>query len=253
MKRIASENQSIASVFFQACRYYFPVLKAIFPFILLSVLLKNILLFLGVSPDNLGVRVTLILFMLLVQVYLWSVNLLSAESVLKRQPLSLNKACRIIYSKLVKIFLGLFAMIVASYILFYVGNLIYFLMTHFIQGQLLLRSIIAFTVIGLPLTVGLVLMLFVLPLIILENVSVLNAFRLSVVLIGYRYWFRAFLSYASIALLIIFLMPNTWHGHWLLQHHLSVVFDIVLVSLISPLIVNFMLLSLQAIERQPIL
>ena len=212
--------------------------------ILLLVVVKDLYLYLGGMPPIAWLRWVLIIVMVLLGVYLWAVMLFSANAVLAGAPLRFSQSFRHVYLKISSIYSGLFALVLAMCLLFLVGYLLSNALTAILGGAIALRSFLILILIGLPLTFILVLWVFVLPLLVLEPISVVAAFRRSMSLVGYNYWLRGFSVYAAFLVLFFIESPVTGHGQWLAKHYFSFLFDAVILAILLPLLTNYFLLLL---------
>ncbi len=225
-------------------KQYGAVLKAIFPMILLSAVVKDLYIYFGGLPANSWFRLAIIIVMVLAELYLWAVILWGANAVLLGAPVRLNQACREVYRKLSAIYAGFFALLLVLCVVFFVGYLLSNIFSMLAGNTMLVRSVLTLLLIGLPMTFAFVLFLFVLPLLILESLPIWLAFRRSILWVGYENWLRTFSVYAVVLVVILFTSPTTAHGQWLAKHYLSFLFDAFILSLFGPLVINYLLLLL---------
>jgi hypothetical protein len=225
-------------------KYYLPILRIIFPLILLMVLVKDLYLYLGGLPTNHWLRMIIIFIILLLQVYLSSSALLSTNGFLAGTPLRLSVACRTIYNRIATIYLGFFALILIFCAIFFIGHLLSGLVVYVSANKTMAYNFAIVLLLGLPLTICLVLFFFIMPLLALGTNNMAAAFRESIALVNYRNWLKTFILYAICVLFLLIISPGTLHGQWLIRHHLNFVFDIIVFSLVLPLIFNFILFLL---------
>lgn len=231
-------------------RFYFPVLKIIFPFLLLMVLAKDLYLYLGGLPANHTLQLIIIFIILLIEVYLSSAALLSADQWLTGTPRRLNEVCRTVYRRIATIYLGFFAIILIGCAIFFVGHLFSNIIVYASANKTMAFNFAIILLLGLPLTIGLVLFFFVLPLLALGVNSIAVAFRESISLVGYRHWLKTFIIYAACVIFLLIISPGTLHGQWLITHYLNFVFDIIVFALFLPLLLNFILLLLNDLRMR---
>ena len=242
--------QKFPKLIMQAFKSYWQVFKAILPLILLIALVKDLYIYFGGMPINRWLHTVIILIMVLLEVYLWATVLYSADATFKAAPVQLNKACRAVYHKLASIYAGFFALVIGFCLLFFIGYFLSNIVTLFFANKMAARSISMLLLFGLPVTIGLVLCFFVLPLLVCESLMLWQAFQRSVKLVGYRNWLQTFVLYAIYIILLFIVSPNTLHGQWLARHYLSFIFDVIIFVLMIPLTINLLLLLLNDLRLQ---
>lgn len=230
----------------QAFRYYLPSSKLIFPIILLMAVVKDLYIYLGGLPENNWLQLIIIFVMLLLQVYLSSTALLAVNSILLATPMRLNTAFRTIYKRIATIFLGFFAVILVLCAIYFIGHLLANLVVYFVPGVFWVHALSLFLLIGVPLTIALVLFFFIIPILALGTDNIQTAFKESILLVGYKNWLKTFCLYAASAFFLFIISSGTKHGQWLMHHHLNWIFDIVVFSLLLPLLLSAILLFLKS-------
>ena len=225
-----------------AFRHYAKVLKVVFPFILLLSFFKVGYPYLDALFKNHAWHIVTMTLLGLLEIYCCALALYAANAVLKGKPEALKEICNTINAKLSLIYSGVFALALGLCLLFFVGYLLSHLVIFFFAGKTVVQGMAYLFLIGLPMTFALVLFVFSVPLLILDNTTVWPAFRSSAFLIGCRHWLHAFVVYAAVLIMLLILSPMTKHGHWLLAHHLSFLVDVAALLFFVPLIINFMLL-----------
>jgi len=239
-----TEPKSIIQLIGYSFANYSKVLKAIIPLILLATLVKDLYIYWGGMPRIQILQTILIVIMIILEIYFWLTALYSADLTLKGQPTSLKMACRTIYYKWSSVYAGVFLFILGWCAVFFVGYLVSAIFISIFSNMLLARALSYLILIGIPLTIGSVLCFFAIPILTINNVKLLSAFRESFQLVGYQYWLHTFVAYAAIIVTSMIVLPVTRHGHWLQVHYLSFVFDVAVFILLAPLIINFILLLL---------
>lgn len=237
----------------QSFFHYGRSLQAIFPTIILSTLLQEAIFYLRDVHFNQIVQIIIYILFILLEVYIWSVAIYRVHLVIKGEPISFRAASSWILNKLSLIYMGIFAFILAITALFFVGYILVHIISLFFRNGVYLQEILLIFLIGLPLTFGLILFYFVLPLLILEPIDVWPAFRESAKLVGIGVnWLRTFVAYAVNLLLVMVLLPETRHIVWLQQYHIVFLFDLVLLSIVAPVLINFVLLLLNDLKQYSI-
>ena len=244
MNLYPSRPKDVIDLLGDTFKRYGKVLKAILPLILLAAVVKDVYLYLGGMPKNHIWHIVVVVVIALIEIYLWSAALYSANTILKGEPEKLSAVCKTIYNKSSSIYAGIFALVLVLCLIFFVGYLISNVVILLLAKKAIVRGLSYLIFIGLPAMFALVLFFFTVPLLILEKMNVWPAFRESVRLVWYRYWLHAFIPYAAIVISMLIMSPATKHGAWLLSYHLNFIFDVIILALIAPLIINFTLLSL---------
>lgn len=230
--------------------HYGRVLKAIIPMILLAALVKDIYIYWGGMPNIQIIRMIIIIVMVILQIYFLLAALYSANKILKGQPMLVKTVFRTIYYKCSAIYAGVFAFILGCCLVFFVGYLISAIFIAIFPDKTLVRASTYLILIGIPMTIGIVLCFFAIPILTLDSVSMMPAFRESVRLVGYKNWLRTFAAYAAVIITSLIVSPATRHGHWLRVHYLSFLFDASVFILLAPLIINFILFLLNDLRLQ---
>ena len=176
--------------------------------------------------------------------FVWLAALYSTNETLKGQPMPVKTVFRTVYYKWSSIFAGVFAFILGWCVVFFVGYLISAIFIAIFPDKMLVRTLTYLILVGIPLTIGIVLCFFAIPILTIDVINMLPAFRESVGLVGYKNWLRTFAAYAAILITALIVSPVTRHGHWLRMHYLSFLFDAAVFILLAPLIINFILFLL---------
>ena len=223
---------------------YGRVLRAIIPMILLAALVKDIYIYWGGMPNMQIIRMAIIIIMVIVVIYFWLAALYSAHEVLKGQPVAFKVVLRTVYYKWSAIYAGVFVFILGWCVVFFVGYVISAVFINIFSDTIAVRALIDLILIGIPLTIAVVLFFFAIPILTLDTVGLMSAFRESVRLVGYKNWLRTFVAYAAVVITALIVSPATRHGHWLRMYYLNFLFDVTVFILLAPLIINFILLLL---------
>ncbi|AAO90121.2 hypothetical protein [Coxiella burnetii] len=242
MSLYPSQPQTLTYLISRSFKYYGRIFKAIFPLILLIAIVKNAPIYLGGVPAERWIRLIVLFVIALLIVYLWSVALYRAHSIFAAAPVRLKPAFRVVYSKLSLIYAGFFILIIGICLLFFIGYLLSSLAARFFVHDPLVQALVLLLFAGLPITIFLVLFFPVWTLLVTKTLSVWRAFYQSAQWVGYRNWLRMFALYASYIFVFLFVSPATLHGKWLAQHYLSFVFDAIVLSIFTPLLINFTVL-----------
>ncbi len=239
-----TESKSITRLISYSFANYAKVLKAIIPLILLATLVKDIYIYWGGMPSIQIIRMIIVIILVILEIYFWLAAFYSANETLKGEPMSVKVVCRTVYYKWSSIYAGVFAFILGCCVIFFVGYLISAIFIGIFPDKTLVRALSYLLLIGIPLTIGIVLCFFTIPILTINTVNMISAFRESVRLVGYKNWLQTFVAYAAILITFLIVSPETRHGHWLRMHYLSFLFDAAVFILVAPLIINFILFLL---------
>lgn len=239
-----TEPKSMTQLIGYSFANYAKVLKAIIPLILLATLAKDIYIYWGGMPSIQIIRMIIVIILVILGIYFWLAALYSANETLKGKPISVKMACRTVYYKWSSIYAGVFAFILGCCVIFFVGYLISAIFIAIFPDKTLARALSYLILIGIPLTIGIVLCFFAIPILTINTVNMIPAFRESVRLVGHKNWLQTFVAYAAILITFLIVLPGTRHGHWLRVHYLSFLFDAAVFILVAPLIINFILFLL---------
>lgn len=245
MNSYSLKPNTLFQLFGQSFVHYGKTFKAIYPSIILSTIVQEALLYLRGLQFSQIVRLTIYTIIILIIAYIWSVALYRTDLALKGEPVPFKTANRWICNKISSIYMGVFAFVLGVVALFFIGYVISHLVDMFVGNNQTLRAVLPMFLIGMPLAFFLVLFYYVLPLLILEPINLWPAFRKSAKLVGTSMgWLRTFAVYAITSLLIMVFIPQAQHNIWLKVHHVSFLFDLVVLSLAGPVIINLVLLLL---------
>jgi hypothetical protein len=101
---------------------------------------------------------------------------------------------------------------------------------------------------GFPIMIGLIMTFFAFPLLAVgREHSVLKAFSLSARLLR-EHWQHGMGLYAMFLAALLLLMPNTLHGQFIATHHFRVLFDLVVLLVLVPVVVNIVLLVMNDLK-----
>jgi len=239
-----TEPKSMMRLVVYSFTNYSQVLKAIIPMILLATFVKDIYIYWGGMPDIQIIRMMIIIVMVILEIYFWLAALYSANEILTGQSMPVKTVFHTVYYKWSSIYAGVFAFILGWCMVFFVGYLISMIFIAIFPDKILARALTYLILIGIPLTIGIVLCFFAIPILTVSSVNTMVAFRESVRLVSYKNWLRTFTAYAAILITALIVSPATRHGHWLRVHYLSFLFDAAVLILLAPLIINFILLLL---------
>ncbi len=246
MSLYPSLPKPISFLIIESIKKYGAVLKAIFPLILLLAVVKDLYFYFGGMPKNTIAVWVIILVMVLMEVYLLSAAILGTHKILSGSPGRLNQTCRETFQKVSSIYAGFFALIIILCVLFFIGYGIAYLLSR--GSQPVIQNLLMLFFIGVPITYSLVMFFFVIPSLIVESVSVTTAFRQSFSQAGYTSWLRAFSCYAAFLVFFFVLLPSTRHGVWLVRYHVIFIFDVVMLSIFLPLLLNYLLFMLNDLK-----
>lgn len=251
MNHYPQESNSVFFLIGKSFSRYWQGLKAMFVLLLLVALLKNGYTYFSQFLTTMRLlNITVLIIVVLLAVYLWSVVIYAADAIWRGKACRLNVVCRDVYHKLSSIYVGFFTLVLIVCAIFFVGYLLSSLANLLFGHTTTVRELSALLFIGVPLAIALVLFFFVLPLLILGEKPLWRTFWDSAQLVGYKNWLRTFIPYAAIIIITVILSPATRHGHWLRVHNLTFLFDVVVLSLLAPLLINFIVLLLNDLRRQ---
>lgn len=244
MIQLPSVPQTFMGLFGRSLKYHYAILKKIFWLIVMLVVVKDLPIYFGGMPDNVYFHTALAVIIGLVLVYLFTAMLYAAHCVLYSEDVNWKSALIDVWPKygrvlLVVVLLALLPVLV-TYISMLIakfvdikssggGNFLFF-------GGMLLGALIIFLVY--------MYFFFVIPSIVFENVSILDACGDSYALSrdDWTHLVRIFGVYVFVGLMWALVSSGTLHGHLLQMYKLSAVFDFVVFVVLLPIILSLVVL-----------
>ncbi len=102
---------------------------------------------------------------------------------------------------------------------------------------------------GVPLLLANLMLLMALPLLVTTHHSFFYCLKRSCALAWKCRLKAVFVLYLGMSLFVYITLPDTAHGGWLIAHHAKSAFDLVAYLLLAPLLINYMLLLLNDLEK----
>jgi len=237
MMHMPNTSKTFLDLLNASIRHHFPVLKKIIWWILLFVMVKDLHLYIGGSPDNLiwvyvvGIVVTALL------IYLFAMMLYTSNRVLRSEPVALPDAFFAVSKQLVPLYLASLLFIIAPILLVFAAKFILHLLASPSVLHYKFTGLIFSLVVGLPILYAYLRYFYTIPLIAMEGLPIGEAFYEASALVG-RNIVRIFGVYACIFAIWALVSPNTLHGHFMQAYHVSALFDFIVFCVTLPIIVN---------------
>ena len=218
-------------------RHHFVVLRKTFLLIVMMVVVKDLYIYLGGFPTNpvlaylVGIVMTILLIYLFVtMLYLTNRTLCGEHGSLKDAFLAVNK-------RAVPLSLACLIFIIAPLILLLISELILHFITSAGADRYKYDGLIFVLVVGIPIMIAYLKYFFTIPLIVMEDFPIWNAFHEAGELV-YKEWLRVFGVYACAIAIWLLVSPDTLHGHLIQGYHLSAVFDFIVFCVTLPIMMN---------------
>lgn len=242
--------QSIFALCRQAVHWWKPVLLAIWPLLIALVLLKAIYLYVISPIQTTWVVEVLAAALSVISLYLLACAFRLTHVVIQNHDINRGptfwkamfpRACRWLLAELIE--LAVIAVLVV--VSLSVAKLLVTLGMGIDLARVLSFAVFAYV----PLIFLLIVLWFAGPLIVVDDYPVSQALVESIRLVGFAYWLKVFLLYAILILTLFALSPTTRHGHWLVQHDLLSIVDLIVLGFVFPVLTTLTLLLMRDIQR----
>lgn len=228
----SSVRQPFLTLFRYSVKYYFPLLRSSFIFILGMVLVKDIGQLINPHMESFYVDLGVDVFVSLVLVFLWSATLRASDFYFKGEPASFRR----VFGDILKCFPKIFCTLLGFVAIF----LIFFMFAHVVgKGSWFFE----WALFMLPVFFLFVLFFFAIPNVILHQTSVVGAFRESAERVGFENWLHAFGLYALTVFTWLLVSPTALHEHILANYYLNMPFDLIVLSVCIPILNAMVILS----------
>ncbi len=223
-------------------------LKATWPLIVALLVIKEIYCELNLPiASNSHVHLLIMALVVLFNMGIWAVICLRSYRLLEGAALPLFEAISSVFKRSFLLLGAYFFYIFLTSLVGSIGYLIGGLLLNYLSYHEQLRPLLGL-VIGLPVLYAIVLFFFAIPLILIDNLSIWKAFKEGAQLV-YRRWFRGFIVYAGILLLMVLIDYIQFqpfilsYGHWL-----EILIQIPVFLIFIPFLSNFYMLSLHDLK-----
>lgn len=225
-------------------RQHFVVFRKMVWLIVFLVIVKDTYVYSGGLPTNIywlslfGIVITLLVL------YLASAMLYTTHCVLYNENIDWRSALSDMLSRMGRVVLAFVFFALVPIVLYYIG---YWISRWLMAGDAdpsKYFGLIFVLLIGIPMMLIYLYYFFVLPLIIMENYAVREAFKQAPALIGHdwRNLFRVFGVYACGIAIWLLVSPDTLHGHLMATYKISALFDFIVFSVTIPILMNLIVL-----------
>lgn len=235
-------------LFMLSLRGFWPALRAAFVSIVIFVALKSLFSYLPKLTPWLETILSIIFLLLAIFLYIFSLYCVDGEW--RGNPLSLAEAWQRTLKNLLKVYLASFGIIAALLLIFFLVRWLTFSVFHLGEAT---AGLVMLMFAGIPMISVLIYFYLMLPLLTVHEQSWPSAFYQSALFARENLVIMLVIYFEMVVMLIIS-SSYTGHGQWLLHHHLMEVCDLLVFSLIAPLLLNLTLLLLNnefAHQSQP--
>lgn len=244
-----SNNQlTIFTLFKDSLFHYAKAFKSAFWYIVLAVLAHNSMIIQNYFPAHSIAYIVMLVIASLLSLYFWSSALYAAHCALKSEVVSLNTCLIQVLKRFLRIVL-----VALLYVLVFVLMIFWLQFLNHLVGNLPQAAAIKWWInlfaVGLPLLVFMLLFLLAIPLIIVENLTFFRALGRSAKMVWLSVFKSTLVLYAGILVLFYIVLPGTQHVRWLQDHHLKVLFDLVIFLVFAPIVINYALLVLNNLQN----
>jgi len=175
----------------------------------------------------------------------FSIAIYRIDALFQGKPVSFIEAWHIVVRRILRIYAVCLLLIACVVLLFALGYWLIFLLFH-LSGAWAALGFVLLT--GLPIVIAFLAFYFTIPLILVDNKPLWYAFYRSIELTQVS-WLSVFMLYLGVVFILTLLLPHSRHVHWLLEHHLLVLFDWIVFAILVPLLMGISLLFMRNLER----
>jgi len=218
------------------------VIRHCFFYTLLLVLVKNLDLIVMRLPDWWYLKDVLHFILFIALLFVWAATLIQTDAVMRYRELNHVELFANLKNNTVNFLKGIFALLLFLVCLYSLGKGLSLLSARIWPENESLPAITFLLMAGVPTLVTLLLFFYALPILILEQERYLSSFAKSMSLIDHH-WLHAFFPYSILLFIVVLVSPNTLHWHFLQAYHLTILFDLLVLSVMLPMF-NIMVLLL---------
>ena len=219
-------------------RYAWRALRQIFIFIVIFIVLKSIYTHLPPTPAPLGMILSLVI--ILIAIFLFVMSLYRVDGMLRETPVSILQAGWRTLKSILKIYLACLLVFCGFVLIFVIGRWLIFSVLGLSPTA---GGLIAMLIVGIPMILLLIYCYLTIPLLALYEPSIVRAFYRSLTC-AQKQFLSVVILYMEIVIILVVSSTHTHHAQWLLHHHLMELCDLVIFSLILPVMINQTLLLL---------
>lgn len=228
-------------LFSLSCRHWFKTLRQIFLYIVIFVGLLALAVHI---PMHKVFHILLEMIITVIALFLFSMALYRADALLKQQPVSFMQASKVIIQRILKVLAAVLIFVISIILIALLVKWVMFSLFR-LEGAI---AVLGLTLIGgLPIMAGLIFFYFTVPLIAVDNESLWMAFYRSADLTQQN-WLYVFGLYTGMIVILIALLPYTLHAHWLKTYYLMEVFNLSVLCLLLPLLINMTLFIMRSFQ-----
>lgn len=243
--------QPFSALLKKAFALHWPVYKAIFALLLAMVFVKDGFLYLDPFIENLWIWGGVSLVTVALFLYFYCVSLVASNLVLQHAQPKLPTLMRIVMKRFIWVLATVLIIILGIVTLLFLTRFMRFVLINLGASEIFAGLISLYLFFFLPFLYGIILIYLVIPLILLDNLSLFKAFERSAVLSHeWKHWMRVFGIYAMAVVILFLTTSNTLHGHFLFKYHLLPITDLIIFSIFMPAYNNLTLLQLRDLQRR---
>lgn len=244
MTHLPSTPKTFLELLGLSIRKHFPVFKCTFWLILFFVVVKDAYIYAGGFPQNHYAFITVAIVMGVLVTYLFSAILYASSRILTGEYVDWKNALSNVLPRMPKVLLSLVALLVFASLLFMLASWIdHWWVSGDVRPPKYARLIEIGTA-GFFVMVAYIYYFYTIPSIIMDNKPLGPAFLYGPSLVA-REWkdiVRVFGVYACGWAAWILVSPDTLHGHLMAMYRLSAIYDLIVLSVVLPILVNFIVL-----------
>lgn len=244
MSGLPEIHYTVGGLVKRSFQFYSQSFASALMFVVLASFIQNAYLGFGIFPASMTLKIIIGMILALFAFFFWCLAIRSVQCALSSQSTKMNERIAqtlMRFPKVLIVAIIYFALFVAAF--YWMRFLNYLASTS--PGMNTAHSVLELILVGLPMLVLYLLLILAIPKVIADNDSVGAAVLFSIKRVWRGRFKGAFLLYLSVMVLLFLVIPTTRHAHWLLQHHLKVVFDLAIFVIFAPLLINFMLMLTQ--------
>ena len=228
-------KQRYSSLLKIACRRFVPAMRSMLLFVIAYALMSAIIMPLIIMTGNGVIYYILQVVSYGIQIYLLSCCLMCSHRVLQYKSVNLKSIANHVFCRVHRVIAALIIIPVAIII---VVAIIYRLFT-LLHGDINLAhlSLLIISFFSITAVIQLIMMIFAIPLVLIENKSVLWAIRTSFK-ITYQYIYKIIALYCLAVFIYVFTMSGSYFSMVLQKYFLWLPYNVVVFSLSLPLFFN---------------
>lgn len=237
--------QNIYDILKLSLIYYIDILKVFWPLAIGLAVIKNIFFYLMHQIPNIYLNMCFGLLFVFIALFIFSMMLYQADRVINDNGCTILQAAKITLNRYLRIVLSFTLICCLIMGTFLLARLLIFRLGQ-IQSDT--AAIILFLIIGFLLLIEILYCFFVVPLIAVKDETVFFAFKHSAEFLR-KDLKLVCTPYFFLVVFVILISPSTKHYQWLSTHFLSLPFDIIVFTLLLPLILNIILFTIKCFQN----